>query len=1082
VKKKYTNVFYKYLDIFAKIPGWFFPVIASISIFILLATFSFSLNRGFGEYTTNLGNFYDHPYSVRNALHEIQLDIFELEYIWSGHSEINYTEPELEELASEMFARIDSSYLVIQKYYLGPSEDVEDELKSYNEFKRYIEKAGYSENRVDHSDSAHFAMNLLLTDVLRNFKIIELFAENKANEFLDLGKSREIILFDTLNELYTATLIFFLISSILAGLLVVAKNTNIKIERKKFRESIKLAPIPIMIHKNGKIIDLSDEWIRLTGYTINDIPTIEEWSRKAYGEKSVPSKEFIMDLYNLETNQDDGVWNVNTSTNDTLIWQFYSGPLGNKTIISTAIDITEDTRRREKIEELHKQTYKLAQAVDQSPVSIVITDKKGNIEYVNKYFTTITGYSFEEALGENPRILKSGIQDKIFYKNLWDTISSGEIWEGNLQNRTKGGEIYWESASISPILDDAGTIISYVAVKENITERIQAEQSLIETHKKLLNAQKIGNIGNWFFDSVTEKIDWSDQLFEIYNRDIDLGPPTLEEFQSYHLDNEESFSKLLKALEKGVAYDEDITLITRQGQKKYIRTVGVPEYNSEGTLLRFTGVAQDITYSKTIELDLIESEQRLKGITDNIEGLVQRYVQYEDGSNAITYISKGVERLHGVTQKQVIEDSSVLWDQIFEEDVDKVFKSVQKSAKELSAWDCRWRVKTPDQSLKWVHGKGFPHKDQENKCIIWDSIVVDVTKEVVSERSLKETNIRLNAAQDIARIGYFSVDIASNEVYLSPIVREIHEMDKNVSVNEGINYYKEGYDKERIAFVVKEAIEKGIPYKEELRIITAKGNEKWVRTNGRPVMEGGKCVQLIGTFIDITEEKEKEQKLIENLEEKEILLAEIHHRVKNNLAVISGMLELQAFSSTNSKEVEELAKSVNRIKSIAIIHEQLYKAGNFAAISIDESIISQINSLVKMYDPKIEGELKLSFDLEKVSLNVNQAIPFGLLINELVTNTLKYAFKGVPNPELRISLNKVNQDVEFSILDNGVGFNVDKFKNAKDSLGHSLIEAFVAQLEGNLDIQSSSEKGTHITITFNPSSKKGASANISLKS
>ncbi len=117
-------------------------------------------------------------------------------------------------------------------------------------------------------------------------------------------------------------------------------------------------------------------------------------------------------------------------------------------------------------------------AVEQSPATVVITDRNGSIEYVNPKFTSLTGYSLDEALGNNPRILKSGIQPPGFYKNLWLTISSGKEWRGDFHNIKKNGESYWESASISPIKGDDGEITHYVAVKEDITERKRAEEEL----------------------------------------------------------------------------------------------------------------------------------------------------------------------------------------------------------------------------------------------------------------------------------------------------------------------------------------------------------------------------------------------------------------------------------------------------------------------------------------------------------------------------------------------------------------------------------------------------------------------------
>jgi len=135
--------------------------------------------------------------------------------------------------------------------------------------------------------------------------------------------------------------------------------------------------------------------------------------------------------------------------------------------------IRDITERRKTEDELRK----ISQAVEQSPASVVITDLDGTIEYVNPKFTEITGYNFDEAIGQNPRVLKSGKQDAEYYSNLWKTISSGKEWKGEFHNKRKDGELFWESATISPIVDEAGKATHYIAIKEDITYRKQAEEA-----------------------------------------------------------------------------------------------------------------------------------------------------------------------------------------------------------------------------------------------------------------------------------------------------------------------------------------------------------------------------------------------------------------------------------------------------------------------------------------------------------------------------------------------------------------------------------------------------------------------------
>ena len=141
--------------------------------------------------------------------------------------------------------------------------------------------------------------------------------------------------------------------------------------------------------------------------------------------------------------------------------------------------ITDITAQREAQEELQK----LSRAVEQSPATVVITDKDGHIEYANPKFTATTGYEVEEVLGKNPSILNSRTQPKEFYEDLWKTIASGNEWSGEFCNKKKSGELYWESASISPIRDAKGEVIYYVAVKDDITERKHMEEQLLEARK-----------------------------------------------------------------------------------------------------------------------------------------------------------------------------------------------------------------------------------------------------------------------------------------------------------------------------------------------------------------------------------------------------------------------------------------------------------------------------------------------------------------------------------------------------------------------------------------------------------------------
>ena len=151
--------------------------------------------------------------------------------------------------------------------------------------------------------------------------------------------------------------------------------------------------------------------------------------------------------------------------------------------------LNEDLEKR--VAERTAELRKLSEAIEQSPVTVMITDKKGTIEYVNPSFSEVTGYSAKEAIGQNPRIIKSENHPHTFYKDLWDTILSGRTWRGQILNRKKNDDEFWESTSISGILNEKGDITHFVAVKQDITERKHMEADLRQNVEELEQFNKL---------------------------------------------------------------------------------------------------------------------------------------------------------------------------------------------------------------------------------------------------------------------------------------------------------------------------------------------------------------------------------------------------------------------------------------------------------------------------------------------------------------------------------------------------------------------------------------------------------------
>ncbi len=224
---------------------------------------------------------------------------------------------------------------------------------------------------------------------------------------------------------------------------------------------------------------------------------------------------------------------------------------------------------------------------------------------------------------------------------------------------------------------------------------------------------------------------------------------------------------------------------------------------------------------------------------------------------------------------------------------------------------------------------------------------------------------------------------------------------------------------------------------------------------------------------DVTEKKQTEQELRTSLKEKETLLMEIHHRVKNNLAVVSGMMQLQAFDEEDKEFKNKLIDSVVRIKTMASIHEVLYQSKSFSRIQLDDNLKKLVSNI---YDTlQINPNIALKYNLGSIKLNINQAIPCSLIVNEVVTNVFKHAFDDTESGKIMLDLSQNENKINIKIQDNGKGLPKD-FNNILQSnpkgLGLKLISTLAEQLEAEYDYKSC-DNGTVFTLEFEKSEVKG---------
>jgi len=224
-------------------------------------------------------------------------------------------------------------------------------------------------------------------------------------------------------------------------------------------------------------------------------------------------------------------------------------------------------------------------------------------------------------------------------------------------------------------------------------------------------------------------------------------------------------------------------------------------------------------------------------------------------------------------------------------------------------------------------------------------------------------------------------------------------------------------------------------------------------------------LNLVFVASDITVQKESEKKISASLHEKNILLAEIHHRVKNNLAVISGLLQMQMWNMDDDKAAKALQQSQLRIQSIALVHEKLYQNETFANINISDFVKELVNAVAQSFE-KPGQDVKLSYDLDDIRMNINQAVPFSLLLNECVVNSYKHAFNGNQVGNISIKLQSTDHLVQIIIADDGQGLPESFDFENEQTLGITLIRTLVSQLRGTAHFESENGKGTHFELEF----------------
>ena len=536
-----------------------------------------------------------------------------------------------------------------------------------------------------------------------------------------------------------------------------------------------------------------------------------------------------------------------------------------------------------------------------------------------------------------------------------------------------------------------------------------------------------------------------------------------------HPDHRNYYKKTWKKLLNGETQSAyEYKIVTKSGKEKWLNQRNTIIKDNEGNPIAIEGTVTDITKRKEIEEGLKKRE-----IDFNIENKkllrAQRVAKIGIWENDLStndlLWSEEMYRIMGFepnTPINLVEVTKLFPPKEFKRFQQAVDAAINKN----SPYSIDYKINKKDGTLIYIHDEGEIIRNLEGKPISMFGTTQDITERKLAEKSLKESESKFRNLVETTPDIIWEIDTQGIFTYISPQSNSILGWSPQQVIGKSIfSMIRQEHIQK-----IKKSFQTHIEGTKKFNVLEVPAEHR----NGRQIVieihsakvtdDNGKIKGFQGIARDITEKTIATNKLKTSIKEKDILLQEIHHRVKNNMQIISSLLNLQIKYIKDDEAIDVLKESQNRVKSMAMIHEKLYQSNDFTRINLTEYIESLVNGLFYSYSIDQE-EISSIINVDNVRLNIETAVPCGLIINELVSNSLKHGFSNGENGEVYISLKFIDDKYELIIGDNGIGFpsNID-FKKT-DSLGLQLVNNLVGQIDGEIELDNRS--GTEFKIVFN---------------